>query len=184
MAHRRGSFRGRSVGISQSQRRKKSWSAFAEAGNIYAGVRLVVPAPGAGPSSSLFVQGITSKNGAGFVEGTVIRIRGSIEVPKSDLGIPEQTVAFGIGFVTDEAFAVSAVPNPATAVGADWDGWMFYRAQLQGSLDANAGIFDVKSMRKWQDGMTFALVAGIATEGAGSGAAQVSVIARALILLP
>jgi len=185
MARQR-SFRGRSVGISQSQRRKKSWNSFGTGGNIAAGVNLSIPAPGAGPSSALAVSGITSVNAGRFVEGTIIRIRGSIELPKSSTLVADNTViAFGIGFVTDEAFAAAAVPNPALAEGADWDGWMFYRSILQGSLDANAGVFDVKSMRKWNDGMTFALIAGEATDtGTGVGQSQVQIIARSLILLP
>jgi len=116
-----------------------------------------------------------------------MRVRGSIELPKSTgaAGGIHHTVAFGMGFVTDEAFAVSAVPNPATPEGADWDGWLFYRAQLQGSLDANAGVVDSKAMRKWQSGMTFVLVAGQATDSVSGETAQtVATIFRSLFLLP
>ena len=189
MAHRRGSFRGRSFGISESQRRKKSWLGFADAGSEVTGNLLEIPDIAGAAGSSLVVSGITSPAAAqlGLLEGTIMRIRGSIEVPKSTISnvATKITVAYGIGFVTDEAFAVSAVPNPATPEGADWDGWLFYRAQLQGSLDANAGIVDSKAMRKWQSGMTFVQVAGQATDLVGGTTAQnVATIFRGLFLLP
>jgi len=188
MAHRRGGFRGRSVGISQTQRRKKSWEGFADVGSETLGNRLVPPAI-VGAGSSLQVSGITSASAEliGLVEGTVMRIRGSLDVPKSSIAAAANSlvVAFGIGFVTDEAFAVSAVPNPATPGGADWDGWLFFRSNLQGSLDANAGVMDSKAMRKWNSGQTLALIAGQATNDvAGVPSTVVQLLVRALFLRP
>jgi len=185
MAHRR-SFRPRG-GISQSQRRKKTWLSFGEAGLITAGVSLDPANPGVGPSQTLEVKGITSTDAGNLVEGTILRIRGSLDVPASN--IPEQnegfTIAFGIGFVTNEAFSASAVPNPATSEGADWDGWMFYHANIKGPAESAGEVFDVKSMRKWNDGMTFALIAGVANEGSDPPVnVEIQLIARALILLP
>jgi len=187
MAHRRGGFRGRSGGISESQRRKKSWLGFADTGNIATGNILEV-ASLVGAGSALAVKGITSADAGviGLLEGTIMRIRGSVEVPKSTgtVGpVNMHTVAFGIGFVTDEAFQAAAVPNPATAGGADWDGWLFYRSQLQGSLDANAGVVDSKAMRKWQSGTSLVLVAGQASDAPES-AVTIVALFRSLFLLP
>jgi len=189
MAHRRGGFRGRSVGISQTQRRKKSWLAFSTAGNEHAGVAIATGDTGAAPGSNLGVALITSVDGetAGLVEGTIMRIRGTIDVPKSTVLTTAQStvVAFGIGFVTDEAGQGLAVPNPATGAGQDWDGWLFYRSNLQGALDANAGIMDSKSMRKWNSGMSLALIAGVSTDlAAGASSQTVSLIVRGLFLRP
>ena len=77
-----------------------------------------------------------------------MRVRGSVLVPKSVTvaGSGQVAVAVGMGFVTDEAFAGGAVPNPATNAGADWDGWFFYRSNLAAALDANATVFDSKAM--------------------------------------
>jgi len=189
MAHRRGTFRGRG-GISEAQRRKKTWLSFGTVGSECVGVSLQPPDIGVAPGSSVIVSGITSANAAsaGFLEGTIMRIRGSVLVPKSTTtpGTGNVAIAFGIGFITDEAFAVSAVPNPATAAGADWDGWMFYRTNLAAPLDANAAVMDSKAMRKWQGGTTLAIIAGACVDAGSSvgiiGDVQLSV--RALILLP
>jgi len=131
--------------------------------------------------------GSFSQEAQAFVEGTILRIRGSLDVPKSTTipGTGAITVAFGIGFVTDEAFAAGGLPNPATNEGVDWDGWMFYRSNVQGSLDANAGIVDSKSMRRWQGGMTLAFIAGgCSDEPTGFTGFNVQAILRLLILLP
>jgi len=184
MAHQR-VFRGR--GISQSQRRKKTWTSLSNSDISCSGVSLVVPDVGPGPSAAVALRGVESSEAGGFVEGTILRIRGSIEVPKTvvDSNGIFTTVAFGIGFVTNEAFQAGAVPNPAIGTGADWDGWMFYRSNVQGSLDANAGIFDVKAMRKWEDGMTFCLIAGVCNDSGVTPGEQITfLVARALILLP
>ena len=83
MAHRR-SFRG-SRGISDAQRRKKSWLAFGVDTSIMVGIAIVVPATGAAPSESLAVLSISSASAgaSGLLEGTLMRIRGSVSVPKS-----------------------------------------------------------------------------------------------------
>jgi len=114
-----------------------------------------------------------------------MRIRGSIAVPASS---PEPvngaTFAFGIAMVTDEAAKAGSVPNPATALGADWDGWLFYRANVLFPADANATVFDAKAMRKFNGGTSLVMVAGVATDAAaGVTAGVVDVVARALFLL-
>jgi len=187
MSHRRGGFRGRSV--PDSLRRKKTWLSFSQQGSLCAGVNLAIPAVTPGPGSDVAVLFLDSNAAAplGLLEGTLLRIRGSILIPKSNrvIGSEEVTIAFGIGFVTDEAAEANAVPNPATAEGADWDGWLFYRANMAAPLDANATQFDSKAMRKWEGGNSLVLVAGTCVDDSGGeGAVDVGLIARALFLLP
>jgi len=186
MAHRR-SFAPRGRGVSQSQRRKKTWQSVGVTGQQAVGIALTPPTPSVQGEGTVAVAGITSTDGAQFVEGTILRIRGSLDLPKSTplSSLLGDANAFGIGFVTDEAFAASAVPNPADASGADWDGWLFYRSTPLDTVEANAGIVDSKSMRKWEDGMTLVLVAGYVDDSAVPvGTAAFTFIGRILILLP
>ncbi len=177
MAHR-GRPRGR--GISQSQRRKKTWAALTALPSSSSGpdtgtalsptINLVLPstaAPQAGDAAAVS-SGVVFDLGESTVgpESTLLRLRGSLELPKNDVqdgagaiqGIT--THAFGVGVMESSAAALGAFPNPASPLGSDWDGWMFYRSQEQGALDANAGIVDVKSMRKLQGGYSLILVFG------------------------
>jgi len=187
MAHRRGtSFRGR--GISEAQRRKKSWFAFnTDPGADLFKISLTPP--------DLVAQGesvaVAFADGVGFspsvIESTVLRIRGMVDIPKSTVASGGLSIvfAFGIGFVTNEAAAALAVPNPATATGADWDGWMFLRTSTQIALDITGTMLDVKAMRKWKSGTSLVLVAGLATDlSGGAGGMDFSIQARALLLLP
>jgi len=186
MAHRRGSFRGSRV--PESLRRKKTWASFSEGGLSSMGVTLFVTAV-AGPSDSLQVAFIDSGTASAIVEGTLMRIRGSVNIPKSQGTVNAATqisLAFGIGFVTDEAATAGAVPNPATAVGADWDGWLFYRSNTAAPLDANATVMDSKAMRKWDGGQSLALVFGVSqnTGSTVTGTQSMDIFARGLFLLP
>jgi len=197
MAHRR-SFRGR--GISDSQRRKKSWIQIT--GNATDSVNIggqspninfpiAAFAPAANPASAsvgFFSDPVLDKVPA---ESTILRIRGSINLPKNTVLTNEYTtLAFGIGVMEATAAALGAFPNPATPDGGAWDGWMFYRSQQASALDANATQFDVKSMRKVQSGQAIIAVFGlfiITDDGAvpaNPGLTQAQVNMRALILLP
>jgi len=102
-----------------------------------------------------------------------------------DLATDFATFAFGIGIVSDEAAEALAVPNPATATGYDWDGWMFLRNSNQIPVDVQGTIIDVKAMRKWKSGDSIVFVAG---SSAGSGGGQVGqpfeFSLRGLFLLP
>jgi len=187
MAHRRGSF-GRGRGISQAQRRKKSWIALGTSGSETIGVTLSTAAPAIG-APTVVVIGIDSTNATlgGLLEGTILRLRGSVDLPKSTTGSASgnSVMAIGMGFVTDEAFFATAVPNPATIDGANWDGWLYYRSNLQAPVDSNGGIVDNKAMRKWNSGMTLAIIAGQATDAAAGQVSQTArLIARMLFLLP
>jgi len=169
MAHRR-SFRGR--GISDSQRRKRVWGAFSS---------LAADATQSGTEPNLLIRFFTSVVIAGDVaqaftgavfpalnspgqilpESTILRIRGSVELPKNVILAAEYTTsAFGMGVMEAGAALQGAFPNPASPEGANWDGWMFYRTQQQGALDANAGIVDVKAMRKIESGYALVMVMG------------------------
>lgn len=187
MAHRRGSFRGRS-GISDTQRRKKAWIDMNVApGNQddISGGALAAPALVA-PGDSVSVLQFPSQ--PGFLESTILRIRGNVSVPKSTYGeitALTSVFAFGIGVVSDEAATALAVPNPATATGYDWDGWLFLRQGNSTALEPNAEIVDVKAMRKWKSGDSIVFVAGLATNAVvGEGAMPVAFSLRGLFLLP
>jgi len=186
MAHRRGTSGFRK--IPDSLRRKKSWSGFTAVGDSFNGFQLDSGST-AGPGGSTGILFFDSASAAaiGLLEGTLIRMRGSILVPKSVIlsGAGSIVTAFGIGFVTDEAALAGAVPNPASATGADWDGWMFYRSTVLDTVESNAGILDVKSMRKWNSGMSLVMVAGMETDAVGGAVTQnVDAVIRGLFLLP
>jgi len=197
MPHRGRSFR---RGISDSQRRKKSW------------VQVT------GPATDGVVQGAQTPNmrfvilgstpvGSSFSasiglfsdpvldkipeESTLLRLRGSLNLPKNAVsGFLVTNFAFAIGVMEAGAAGLGAFPNPATPEGGAWDGWMYYRSQQQGSLDANAGIVDVKAMRKMHSGSAIVAVFGqfiVDANGATIGPTsdiEAQLNLRALILLP
>jgi len=203
MAHR-ASFR---RGISQSQRRKKSWiqvtgpaassDGFVNIDTQTPNMNLFVPATGAGAfsvvqaSAGLISDPVLDKIPA---ESTLLRLRGSMNLPKNEVASGAAalitTFAIAIGVMEAGAAALGAFPNPATPDGGAWDGWMFYRSQQAGSLDANASVFDVKSMRKIQSGSAFIVVFGeysvTANNSVHPGLPDVSaqINMRGLILLP
>jgi len=200
MAHRR-SFRGR--GISESQRRKKSWIQVtgpptdgvlvgsSQTPNLQFNIVTQVPATNpVGASIGFISDPVLDKVPP---ESTILRLRGSVNLPKNQFtGVEVQTFAIGIGVMESTAAALGAFPNPATPEGGAWDGWMFYRSQQQGALDSNAGIVDVKSMRKVQSGQSIIIVFGeaIATTDdtippfIGGAQSKAEMNLRALILLP
>jgi len=174
--------------VPESIKRKKQWGSITGYAQDIFGFLLEIPAlVGAGDSLALGVLDV--ENSPTTVEGTVLRIRGSVTVSKSvlndDASNSSVAVAFGIGFVTDEAAAAGAVPNPATASGAAWDGWMFIRSSTQSPVDVEGTVMDVKAMRKWGGGMSMVFVAGQASDNAsGSLGNSVSAQLRVLFLLP
>jgi len=187
MANSRGRvFRGRS--ISQTQRRKKAWidmNSLPLLGSDLSGSALG-PAniPAVGESVSI----LQFPSQAGFIESTLLRIRGTISVPKStySAGAGNSSLqAFGIGIVSDQAAEALAVPNPATSTGYDWDGWMFLRQSTEVAVDVTGTVVDVKAMRKWKSGDSIVFVAGAATDVvAGFNPANVFFSLRGLFLLP
>jgi len=190
MAHRRGgSFRGRG-GISESQRRKKTWVAFSIGSNVSNGMSIFTGSTAGVAGSSLGLIVFQADLTAGFTESTLMRVRGSVLIPKS---VPSAAVGatgdevygFGIAMVADEAAAVGAVPNPASAEGVNWDGWMFIRSNVVTAVDAEGTILDSKAMRKFGGGQSLVFVAGVSTDDpAGSSGLQVEFVGRGLFLLP
>jgi len=186
---RRGSFRGRSAGISDSQRRKKSWIALGdEASPTLAGFFLFPSGIGSPGESQALLRFDAAGAFPSLIESTILRMRGYVDVPKSILtNAATATVeAVGIGFVTTEAsFAVGGVPNPASLNGAEWDGWMFLRSSSQVSVDNQGTLLDIKAMRKWQSGTSLVIVHGFSTQNAaGHSSTGSSWNLRALFLLP
>jgi len=151
-------------GISDTQRRKKAWidmNAAPVLGLDQSGGSLDLQTIGANEQVAV----LQFPSQSGFLESTILRIRGSLTVPKStyDLVTPFANVifAFGIGIVSDDAAAALAVPNPATATGYDWDGWMFLRQSNQSTVESQATMVDVKAMRKWKSGDSIVFVVGV-----------------------
>jgi len=185
MAHRR-SFGGRgSTRISESQRRKKTWSGFTIGGGIINGFQIQIPMLPGAPGSVLSLVSFSAALTTSLAESTLMRLRGSVLISKS---IPTTTAgsavfAFGVAMVTDEAAAIGSVPNPATVLGADWDGWLFYRSTVLDTVETQAGVFDAKAMRKFNSGMSLVFVGGSATDGSATVSGNIDVICRGLFLL-
>jgi len=199
MAHRR-TFRGR--GISQSQRRKKTWIPITAPSTIdglqFGDQSLFVNFQAAALGNSISPAGQTvgflSTVGEFPEESTILRIRGSLVLPKNDVeGTTPGSLnvhALGIGVMERTAAEQGAVPNPASPEGAAWDGWMFYRSTMLPPVEAESSIFDVKSMRKVEGGYAVIIVAGtfmaedVAAALGTVPAVNVFLNARALVLLP
>jgi len=176
-------------GISETQRRKKAWidmNVLAGVGTDMSGGFLAPPDTViAGDSLSL----LQFPSQSGFLESTVLRIRGNLAVPKSDYGnlaAGAATIfAFGIGIVSDDAASALAVPNPATATGYDWDGWLFLRQHSTVAVDPAGEVVDVKAMRKWKSGDSIVFVAGGSTNASGGFTGlEFGFSLRGLFLLP
>jgi len=195
------SFRGR--GISDSQRRKKSWIQVTGPAALGDGTsdgqeqtpNMILGLPDATPTGNNFSQsvGLISDPVLDKVpaESTILRLRGSVDLPKNGLVAADvENFAIAIGVMESGAAQLGAFPNPATPDGGAWDGWMFYRSQQQGNLDANSGIVDVKSMRKVPSGSSIIIVFGrflASPDGGVVGAVtglNAAINLRALILLP
>jgi len=178
MAHRR-SFRGR--GISQTQRRKKTWfqlKEFVDASAIPGFVTnfdLSVAAsgqPGVGTRTGVvFVSG-DGTAGAPLKstlpeESTILRIRGSLLFPKNVAGATATSIdnSIGFGVIAISDLLTSSFPGPISD--ADWDGWMFKRGSAVTPVDSAGTILDVKSMRKLESGNAF-FIMGETVPGNGS----------------
>jgi len=165
MAHRRGgSSRGR--GISQSQRRKTKWVSFGTDSNIPISIGIINEVgnqvTGTEVTATAFIADPMSE---GLQESTILRIRGSLFLRENKKAALlsnrfSEAFAYGIGVVTQEAAEAGAVPNPASVDGASWDGWMFYRSQMEPNIDAQSTVIDVKAMRKLESGYTLVFVLG------------------------
>ena len=137
-------------------------------------------------------QAVILGSGQSFVfDGdTVVRIRGFAEISLSS-GTADgdgYTGAFGIGIVTDAAFAagVASVPTPITEI--EWEGWIWHqmfsvRSPATDSTEIRQTFeIDSKAMRKVGSNRTiFAVVE--ATE-IGTAVAEITLGSRMLLKLP
>ncbi len=201
MAHRR-TFRGR--GISDSQRRKKTWIAVKEqtgaTGALQSffrtSISMNVAATGSvnGDSQSAtfgLIDVGSAPGGDEFSmlpeESTILRIRGTLDFPKNVKGSIAQVVnaqyLWGIG-VTDIRGIVNGA-NPLPITDSDWDGWMLLRGGTLPPLDATGTILDIKSMRKLKTGdALFIAVQSVNGASVIAPAAEWFFDLRLLILLP
>jgi len=126
---------------------------------------------------------------SGLEKPTIVRTRGMIGV-RPDSGVAADTAfvgAFGIGIVSDQAFAagVASVPGPFDQ--GDWDGWFVWQS-FQATWDFNSAVgvepleveyeIDSKAMRKVSDNETVVFVAE-----SQAGAFDISVPLRMLFKL-
>jgi len=185
MAHRR-AFR------TSGLRRKKLWANldFTQPGENVA-ISGFTPADVVAPGGSVSAIFFSANAAPAITESTILRIRGYIDVPKSTSSSIQSAAsstafAFGIGLITDEAALVaSAIPNPASITGADWDGWMFLRSSTQIPVDVQGTMLDVRAKRKFQSGMSLVFVAGMETSKVGGDVGQAFFGSfRGLFLLP
>jgi len=199
MPHRRSLGRGR--GISQSQRRKKTWIAVKNVVDVSRtpgfltsfAIEVVTPVGLTGSSTVEVLAAMTGDGTAGspFIstlpeESTILRIRGSVLFPKNVIDASgtlieaEFAIGFGVKAISDNL--IPSFPAPVTDV--DWDGWMFRRESAVSPVDSEGTVIDVKSMRKIKSGDAFF----VAVEGVSGTAASTTGVfvmdLRLLLLLP
>ncbi len=175
MAHRRGSFRSR--GISDSQRRKKTWGQVkilvdgAETPGFVTSIGLQVgtgSVAGRGFRDGFFLLSGDGTGASPFSstipeESTILRIRGSVSFPKytalaTGTSNVDTAIGFGVAGISDNI----STSYPAPITDADWDGWMFRRASSVSPVDSEGTVVDVKAMRKVKSGdMFFVMVEAV-----------------------
>jgi len=197
----RGSSRFRGRGISQAQRRKKTW----------VGMKELAAAGAASPGflTSFHLEPITTAVGGdggrdGFIamtgdgsgtdpflgtlpaESTILRIRGSLLFPKNEFMVEPQGLtkqfSFGIGVTGISDNVVSSYPAPISDV--DWDGWMFLRGSAVAPVDSVGSVIDIKAMRKVNDGEALFAMAEVVTNTNGISTGSFLFDIRVLLLLP
>ena len=104
-----------------------------------------------------------------FAKPTVVRTRGAVTITPSTFGADINIHgAYGVGIVSDQAFAagIASIPEPFDEAG--WDGWFVWRSfQLTYEFhDATGSLLgqlvhevDSKAMRKVTDNETIVMVA-------------------------
>ncbi len=124
----------------------------------------------------------------GMINPTLIRTRGGLSViPGAFTADVAFIWAYGIGIVSDQAFAAGAASIPGPFTDSDWDGWQTW---ISGSarfefgdatgfeLQSEIQQVDSKAMRKVTDGETIVVMAE-----SQAGAFQVSAPIRLLMKL-
>ncbi len=201
MAHRRGSFRGR--GISESQRRKKTWisvkTATGGSGSLASAFTTanIMETPVTTASAGSFGTDIFALVSDPVVEQgeeastlpeecTILRARGSLLFPKNLAAagpIIEDNYSWGFG-VTDIR-SIQGFSAPGAIIDADWDGWMFLRQSGVSPVDSMGTMVDVKAMRKIKNGDALFFSAQAVNGGSTiTPAGQFLFDLRLLILLP
>ncbi len=120
-----------------------------------------------GPADQQFVSVATGASviiasfdpqGAAMLAPTIVRTRGQISFRWNTTGADSTlSGAFGVGIVSDEAFAAGTASIPRPFDDADWGGWLLWGAFAM-QLDFNTGVgaqmlyetreADSKAMRK------------------------------------
>jgi len=121
------------------------------------------------PTTARVVVGSFPIDTSGFERPTLIRTRGTIihspEVLTADL---EYHGAWGLGFVSDQAFAIGATALPGPFDEADWGGWLAHGYfGMKYDLTSDIGriivseniLVDSKAMRKAGQNDTLILMA-------------------------
>lgn len=194
-------FRGR--GISESQRRKKTWITVktpvaAAAGNSLFLTVINMFTTDTAASAGAFTEqvialiddpiaGVGDESSSLPEECTILRARGSLNFPKNEIFAGQLTVdtnhVFGIGVTDIRSLVSGSAPLPVTD--SDWDGWMFLRQSSVSPVDSEGTIVDIKSMRKIKNGdalfMAVQTVAGSAAVATGG---NWTFDLRLLVLLP
>jgi len=173
---RRGSFR--RSGVSQSQRRKKTWiSLKAATGAVDADASafqtsLIMTSSNMAAKIGGFAKVARAAISVGDAvvgdeqssfpeESTILRARGSLLFPKIDVGsvgvLVDQQFAFGFGVTDLRSLTEGSFPGPI--IDSDWDGWMFLRQSTVSAVDSIGTVVDVKAMRKIQTGDAFFVAA-------------------------
>jgi len=127
-------------------------------------------------------------------DGTIIRthLEGTIN-PKGLSTGASAGVSFAVGaaIVTFEASQVAGgTPNPASEVGATWDGWYMHQTYSWNGFTSTGFVenrhleFDSKAMRKLNSGNVVIFSFGISNGAAPTGQIEYAFGGRFLLMLP
>jgi len=161
--------------IRSANRRKTVWVGTADQGEIAVGAGLSVLISSFAPDA------------LSILKATVVRTRGIFVVhPTALTGDSTYGGAYGLGIVSDEAFAAGAASIPRPFDDDDWAGWLvhgYYGGHFEFDIDGNTFspapmAIDSKAMRKVGPNETLVWVA----ESQG-GPVQVRLQARVLMML-
>ncbi len=157
-------------------KRQKVWVGTADQGEIAIGSGLSV-------IISSFAPDVLS-----ILKATVVRTRGIFEVHPTAFGADlSYGGAYGLGIVSDEAFAAGAASIPRPFDDDDWAGWLvhgFYGGHLEFQsgvgimMSLDPVVIDSKAMRKVGPNETLVWVVE-----SQAGAVQVRIHARVLMML-
>ena len=109
-------------------------------------------------SGQKVIVGSFDPSAAGFAKPTVVRSRGLVSIkPTSIAASLTMSGAWGIGVVSQQAFAAGLASIPGPFTDAQWDGWFAWGAIIQhfafhsgvaAEIDSVEHVVDSKAMRK------------------------------------